>query len=89
LRHYLTTPFLTPLDSSEMGYFRIVMGKNALGIETQVAWATPGYFSVHNFACNEDASNCGGNEAGSGGMSAHLYVDPSVNSELLLAQRKV
>ncbi|GKY99727.1 hypothetical protein MPSEU_000926700 [Mayamaea pseudoterrestris] len=25
----------------EMGYFRIVMGKNALGIESEIAWATP------------------------------------------------
>ena len=29
----------------EMGNFRIVMGKNMLGIESGVAWATPGEFS--------------------------------------------
>lgn len=58
----------------ELGYFRIVMGKNALGIETEVAWATPGTFSVENYPCNEDASNCNGDS-----MKEYAYVDPSVH----------
>lgn len=41
-----------------MGYFYIVMGKNALGIESEVAWATPEDFTVENFPCNENGSNC-------------------------------
>ena len=42
----------------EMGYMRLEVGKNLLGIEGEVAWATPGQFTVHNFPCNEDGSNC-------------------------------
>jgi cathepsin X len=30
----------------ELGYFRVLMGKNILGIETNVAWSTPGTFTV-------------------------------------------
>jgi cathepsin X len=56
----------------EMGYFRILAGKNALGIEMEVAWANPGTFTVNNFACYEDGSNCV--------KSAH-YQDPSTNLE--------
>ena len=52
----------------EMGYFRIVAGKNALGIEMEVAWATPGLFTVNNFACYEDGSNC---------VKSVEYQDPS------------
>ena len=35
----------------EMSYFRIVMGHNALGIESEIAWATPGTFTVDNVPC--------------------------------------
>ena len=56
----------------EMGFFRIVMGPNSLGIESEVSWATPSYFTIDNFPCNEDGSNCGG-------MRALHYVDPSNN----------
>lgn len=42
----------------EMGYMRLEVGKNLLGIEGEVAWVTPGQFTVHNFPCNEDGSNC-------------------------------
>jgi hypothetical protein len=54
----------------EMGYFRILAGHNSLGIELEVAWATPGEFTVHNFPCYEDGKNCDGN-------GKHVYVDPS------------
>ena len=42
----------------EMGFFRILMGYNVLGIESTIVWATPGTVSDSNFPCNEDGSNC-------------------------------
>lgn len=54
----------------EMGYFRILAGHNSLGIEMEVAWATPGQFTIHNFACYEDGSNC---------VDSQVYQDPSKN----------
>jgi len=53
----------------ELSFFRIEMGKNLLGIEKHITWATPGFFTVHNVPCHEDGSNC----ASSGGM---YYQDP-------------
>ena len=53
----------------EMGFFRIKAGENILGIESSIAWATPGQFTVHNFPCNEDGKNCG--------PRTQFYVDPS------------
>jgi hypothetical protein len=61
--------------SINRGYFRIVMGKNALGIESEVAWATPGTFSVVNFPCNEDGGNCRTDE---NGKQSIIYQDPSM-----------
>jgi cathepsin X len=57
----------------EMGFFRILMGKNVLGIEENVAWATPGSFTTINFPCDEDGKNCG--------PTTERYVDPSVNTQ--------
>lgn len=62
----------------EMGYFRILAGKNALGIEMEVAWATPGIFTVNNFACYEDGSNC---------VKSVEYQDPS--KDLLSVNRRL
>lgn len=42
----------------EMGYFRIAMGGNPLGIEKECAWAVPGSFTTRNFPCSEDGHNC-------------------------------
>lgn len=53
----------------EMGFFRIEMGKNLLGIESKIIWATPGTFSETNFPCVEDGKNCG--------LQGREYVDPS------------
>jgi len=63
----------------EMGYFRILAGHNSLGIEMEVAWATPGQFTVHNFPCYEDGANC----AGGGGAitTTQFYEDPSTKTE--------
>jgi cathepsin X len=65
-----------------MGYFRILMGHNSLGIELEVAWATPGSFTIHNVPCHEDGSNCNGSK-----MKSQTYVDPSVNPALLKTSR--
>eukprot|EP00550_Attheya_septentrionalis_P003843 CAMPEP_0198286208 /NCGR_PEP_ID=MMETSP1449-20131203/5344_1 /TAXON_ID=420275 /ORGANISM="Attheya septentrionalis, Strain CCMP2084" /LENGTH=331 /DNA_ID=CAMNT_0043983881 /DNA_START=224 /DNA_END=1219 /DNA_ORIENTATION=+ len=42
----------------ELGFFRVEMGQDILGIESNIAWVTPGEFTVHNVPCNEDGSNC-------------------------------
>jgi cathepsin X len=54
----------------EMGYMRLEMGKNLLGIEGEVAWVTPLTFTVANFPCYENGENC---------IIDHHYVDPSSN----------
>jgi hypothetical protein len=56
----------------------------ALGIESSVAWATPANFTVHNFPCNEDGSNCNDGPH----YSAMVYVDPSKNPEAVLRSRR-
>jgi hypothetical protein len=61
-----------------MGYMRIQAGKNLLGIEGEVAWATPGSFTVHNFPCSEDGANCLINDKASAVGTQH-YQDPSTN----------
>mmetsp|Transcript_15955 Transcript_15955/g.40034 ORF Transcript_15955/g.40034 Transcript_15955/m.40034 type:complete len:376 (+) Transcript_15955:136-1263(+) len=58
----------------EMGYFRILAGHNSLGIEMEVAWASPGEFTVHNFPCFEDGGNC---------VEKQVYEDPSKNVEMV------
>jgi hypothetical protein len=65
----------------EMGFFRIVMGKNALGIESEIAWATLGSFTVTNFPCNEDGSNCSGD--GGSNYQAFVYKDPSLDPSVV------
>ena len=43
----------------EMGYFRIgPTGYNILGMETKIAWATPGSFTILNYPCAADGRNC-------------------------------
>lgn len=58
----------------EMGFFRVAMGRNLLGIEEHIAWATPGRYSVTNVPCSEDGAECGDNSAF---RESALYVDPS------------
>lgn len=57
----------------EMGYARILSGKNVLGIEESIVWATPGQYTVQNFPCSEDGTNCG--------PKTEYYKDPSQNME--------
>lgn len=42
----------------EMGYVRIAMGGNQLGVETDCAWAVPGSWTELNYPCDEDGTNC-------------------------------
>lgn len=42
----------------EMGFFRIIRGINALGIETSCAFATPGTWTEINIPCGEDGTGC-------------------------------
>jgi hypothetical protein len=62
-----------------MGYFRIELGKNLLMIESNVAWATPGTFTVHNVPCSVKGDDC---------VAGHLtYVDPS--RDIAAVQRRL
>ncbi len=56
----------------EMGFFRIIRGVNSLGIEDEVAWATPGTWTHINYACYEDGSNC---------INKKEYIDPSTHGK--------
>jgi len=60
----------------EMGFFRIEMGNDLLGIESEVAWATPGTWTETNVPCDEDGANCSGSESMS--TIQKEYVDPSM-----------
>ena len=63
----------------EMGFVRVEMGKNLLGLESAVAWATPASWTEMNFPCSENGANCKsyyplGAESNMGTM---FYNDPS------------
>jgi hypothetical protein len=61
-----------------MGYMRLEMGKNLLGIEGEVAWVVPGSYTTTNYACYEDGSNC---------VVHKEYVDPS--KDLVALKRRL
>jgi cathepsin X len=42
----------------ELGFMRLVLGENQLGIEKTCAFALPGNWTMHNVPCYEDGSNC-------------------------------
>lgn len=67
----------------ELGFFRIELGKNLLGIEERVAWVTPGSFTVVNYPCNEDGSNCLPEE------QTIRFKDPSMNIRSALDRRRL
>ena len=54
----------------EMGFMRVEIGQNILGIEGEIAWATPGSWTEVNVPCFEDGSNCVKN-------GTRFYNDPS------------
>ena len=58
----------------EMGFFRIVRGVKALGIEDECSWATPKSWTSANVACFEDGSNC---------VGGTTFEDPSVRGVAL------
>lgn len=64
----------------EMGYFRVEMGHNTLGIESEITWATPATWTETNYPCDEDGRNCV-RETG-------YYVDPSADVEFLMKLKK-
>lgn len=63
----------------ELGTFRVELGRNLLGIESHLAWATPGVFTIANFPCDEDGSNCE--------LESQEYIDPSNNMKSI--QRRI
>lgn len=42
----------------ELGFMRLVLGENQLGIEKTCAFAIPETWTIHNVPCYEDGSNC-------------------------------
>jgi cathepsin X len=58
----------------EMGFGRVELGKNVLGIESSVAWATPGSYTVQNYKCYEDGKNCG--------PTSETFRDPWYSSQV-------
>lgn len=43
----------------ELGFMKLVLGENQLGIEKTCAFAIPGEWTMHNKPCFEDGGNCG------------------------------
>lgn len=64
----------------EMGYFRLTMGGNQLGIESECSWAVPGTFTEQNFPCFEDGSNCDSAQG--------RFIDPSDDLAIIDARLK-
>ena len=67
----------------EMGFIRVEMGKNILGLEGEVAWATPGSWTEMNFPCAENGKNCNGGKH----LEAKFYMDPS--NDVQAVQRRL
>ena len=64
----------------EMNFFRVELGKNLLGIEGHISWATPGTFSTTNIPCAKDGSRCGidgSNGSNVSNLREYKYIDPS------------
>lgn len=59
-----------------MGFMRVEIGQNILGIEGEVAWATPGSWTEINVPCYEDGSNCVKNGTK---VTRYFYNDPSID----------
>ena len=70
----------------EMGFIRVEMGKNLLGLEGEVAWVTPASFTVHNFPCAENGDNCiahHNEENGSIKFMTQFYQDPALHPTIV------
>ena len=57
----------------ELGFFRVAMGDDQLGLESECAWATPKEWTETNTACFEDGANCLAEER----TIRATYVDPA------------
>jgi hypothetical protein len=55
------------------------MGRNLIGIESHVAWATPGRYTIYNVPCAEDGTGCDGGDDDDEHqlMQSVEYIDPS------------
>jgi len=60
----------------EMGFARVHMGHNCIGIESEVVWATPHTWTERNYPCDEDGKNCDTTNS-TNTMTTKYYVDPS------------
>jgi cathepsin X len=69
---------------AEGGFCRVETGKNILGVEDFVSWATPGSWTEKNVPCSEDGTICGGQPIRLGEEMQSIsyvgrdYIDPSV-----------
>jgi len=59
----------------DMGFFYVELGKNLLGMESEVSWATPAVCTERNFPCDEDGSNCSGDD----NPMVMKYLDPAMD----------
>jgi hypothetical protein len=58
--------------------YRVEIGRNLIGIENHIAWATPGRYSISNFPCAENGDKCdGGHE-----KDEIYFTDPSNDLDL-------
>merc|ERR1711964_288941 len=57
----------------EMGYIRVAMGGNQLGLEEACSWATVQSYTEVNVPCNEDGSNCQKNVIVQDPGAAYVY----------------
>jgi len=65
-----------------MGFFKVKLGENQLGLEQSCSWAAPGTFTTRdNFPCFENGSNCRKNH--------QIYEDPSVRRLPFAEQRLI
>jgi len=55
----------------------VEMGSNLLGLESEVAWATPGGWTEINFPCSEDGANCISDDQTM--TDTRFYIDPSMD----------
>ena len=64
---------------AEGGFCKIATGKNILGVEGNVAWATPGSWTEKNVPCSEDGTMCGDQRSmHSISYVGRDFIDPSV-----------
>ncbi len=68
-----------------MGYMRVEMGSNLLGLEGEVAWVTPKAWTEKNFPCAENGKFCDAGESPQ--LATMFYKDPS--SDVQAVQRRL